>query len=61
MRHQVEAHEKACLFPQKAGTELLEGITGLASEAKDEIDRLNGLLKMLSYERIAYCGKVQAL
>ena len=57
MWHQVESHEKNCLHPQKNGLELLEGITGLASDAKDEIDRLKGLLKMLSYEKIAYCGE----
>jgi len=42
------------LHPQKTGAELLEGITVLASDAKDEVNKLKGLLNMLSCERIAW-------
>jgi len=55
MKHQVDDHETECLHPQKTGSELMEGISLLASDAKDEVDKLKGLLKMLSYERIQWC------
>jgi len=55
MYHQIESHEKECLFPQKTGTDLLESVTTLASEASEEVERLTGMLKMFSYEKIAIC------
>lgn len=58
MWHQIESHEKECLFPQKTGTDLLESVTTLASEASEEVERLTGMLKMFSYEKIAICGRV---
>lgn len=57
MWHQKEAHGKVCLFPQKTGLDLLESVTALAGNTTEEINRLNGLLKMLSYEKVAICGR----
>ena len=50
-------HETGCQYPTRTGTELLEGISTLASQTQDEVDKLKGIIKMLSYERIQPCGK----
>lgn len=53
--HQLESHEKDCVFPQKTGGELLESISSIAYEAKEELRRYQDLFHMLSYEKIAIC------
>lgn len=54
----MEAHQKECLFPQKSGEDLLESVSAIAGEAKDELRRYQELFQMLSYEKIAICGKL---
>lgn len=56
MHHQLESHEKECLFPQKCGADLLENVSSIAAEAKEELRRYQDLFQMLSYEKIAICG-----
>ena len=53
----MEAHQKECLFPQKSGEDLLESVSAIAGEAKDELRRYQELFQMLSYEKIVICGK----
>lgn len=53
--HQLDTHEKECLFPQKTGADLLENVSNLSSEAKEELRRYQDLFQMLSYEKIAIC------
>ena len=47
MYHQREAHEKVCIFPSKTGMDLLEGVTELASDAAEEINRMKGIFSTL--------------
>lgn len=58
VHHQFESHQSECLFPQKFGGDLLEGISRIASEANEELRRYQDLFQMLSYEKIAICGKI---
>jgi len=51
--HQLVAHEKECLFPQKSGSDILDNVSRLATEAKEELRRYQDLFYMLSYEKIA--------
>ena len=55
----MEEHQRGCLFPQKSGEDLLESVSAIASEAKDELKRYQELFQMLSYEKIAISGKYE--
>lgn len=54
--HQLESHTKECLYPQKTGAELLDEVSSIAAEAKEEVKKYDDLFRMLSYEKIAICG-----
>lgn len=55
----MEEHQRGCLFPQKSGEDLLESVSAIANEAKDELKRYQELFQMLSYEKIAISGKYE--
>lgn len=61
MWHQLVAHEKECLFPQKSGSDILDNVSRLATEAKEELRRYQDLFYMLSYEKIATCGNLSLI
>ena len=61
MWHQLATHEKECLFPQKSGSDILDSVSRLATEAKEEFRRYQELFNMLSYEKIATCGNLSVI
>ena len=56
MFHLKASHELECVFPQKTGTELLEGVNELFMDVEDRHERLRATFRMLSYEKIAISG-----